>query len=423
MGRGGGRHEIRYLLVVATSKCGEIALWALQCAQVVLDVKGKGGKGKAVFEEQTSSESDPTRQLPLPCCLASSPSHATSSASLHGRRLRRIRATATAQSQEKQAAPQSQPPEGGRRRRREHHAAPPRHGVFGESKITEYTLVQENPMGPGKTEVVIQNKQHYKVLGKPVDLTSLIRLQVENGKVVKHEDWCLVVGGGGDSVPLRWGERTSPLHLRIAFASQRNGNGKPLPCPLAPPYSTPVPQSMRRLEVAALALLVAGAAAAALVLLLALCRDRRRRGSSIIKRPAAPELPLSMPRPTVTNTKGWRQHHHHLALLLLLCSGRRRARVAADGHAPPSPSTPTSTAAVLEEEVAAWRERWFGGPVSRALYTIYEEDEEAAAAGAGAGGGEETETPFYTPPTSPPRAGDGGNNGATAYAVPIQLTH
>jgi hypothetical protein len=37
--------------------------------------------------------------------------------------------------------------------------------------------------------VVIENKQHYKVLGKPVDLTSLIRLQVENGKVVKHEDW------------------------------------------------------------------------------------------------------------------------------------------------------------------------------------------------------------------------------------------
>ena len=81
----------------------------------------------APSEEQTSPESDPTRQLPLPCCLASSPSHATSSASLHGRRLRRIRATATAQSQEKQAAPQSQPPAGRRRRRREHHAAPPRH--------------------------------------------------------------------------------------------------------------------------------------------------------------------------------------------------------------------------------------------------------------------------------------------------------
>lgn len=42
-------------------------------------------------------------------------------------------------------------------------------------------------------QVVIQNKQHYKVLGKPVDLTSLIRLQLQDGKVVKHEDWYVVV--------------------------------------------------------------------------------------------------------------------------------------------------------------------------------------------------------------------------------------
>jgi hypothetical protein len=40
--------------------------------------------------------------------------------------------------------------------------------------------------------VVIENKQHYKVLGKPVDLTSLIRLQVQDGKVVKHEDWYVI---------------------------------------------------------------------------------------------------------------------------------------------------------------------------------------------------------------------------------------
>jgi len=60
--------------------------------------------------------------------------------------------------------------------------------VFGESKIVEYT-VQENPTGPGKAEILIDNKQHYKVFGKPVDLTTLIRLQVEDGKVVRHEDW------------------------------------------------------------------------------------------------------------------------------------------------------------------------------------------------------------------------------------------
>ena len=38
-------------------------------------------------------------------------------------------------------------------------------------------------------QILIDNKQHYKVLGKPVDLTTLIRLHVEDGKVVKHEDW------------------------------------------------------------------------------------------------------------------------------------------------------------------------------------------------------------------------------------------
>ncbi|CAO2167835.1 unnamed protein product [Urochloa humidicola] len=54
--------------------------------------------------------------------------------------------------------------------------------VFGESKIVDYTI-QENPTGPGKAEILIDNKQHYKVFGKAVDLTTLIRLQVEDGKV------------------------------------------------------------------------------------------------------------------------------------------------------------------------------------------------------------------------------------------------
>ncbi|CAO1947359.1 unnamed protein product [Urochloa humidicola] len=59
--------------------------------------------------------------------------------------------------------------------------------VFGESKIVDYTI-QENPTGPGKAEILIDNKQHYKVFGKAVDLTTLIRLQVEDGKVVSHQD-------------------------------------------------------------------------------------------------------------------------------------------------------------------------------------------------------------------------------------------
>jgi hypothetical protein len=51
-------------------------------------------------------------------------------------------------------------------------------------------------------QVVIQNKQHYKVLGKPVDLTSLIRLQLQDGKVVKHEDWYVVVSSAAARIYL-----------------------------------------------------------------------------------------------------------------------------------------------------------------------------------------------------------------------------
>jgi len=74
--------------------------------------------------------------------------------------------------------------------------------VFGESKITEYT-VQETPTGPGKAEVVIENKQHYKMLGRAVELASRIRLQVEDGKVVRHEDWW-------DGKPLKQAHRRVP---------------------------------------------------------------------------------------------------------------------------------------------------------------------------------------------------------------------
>jgi len=86
--------------------------------------------------------------------------------------------------------------------------------VFGESKIVEYT-VQENPTGPGKVEILIDNKQHYKVFGKPVDLTSLIRIQVEDGKVVRHEDWW-------NKKPLKnRGTVGFPLAGRLAEATRR----------------------------------------------------------------------------------------------------------------------------------------------------------------------------------------------------------
>jgi hypothetical protein len=38
-------------------------------------------------------------------------------------------------------------------------------------------------------QILIDNKQHYKVFGKPVDIASLITLDVEDGKVVRHQDW------------------------------------------------------------------------------------------------------------------------------------------------------------------------------------------------------------------------------------------
>ncbi|XP_072975693.1 uncharacterized protein [Typha angustifolia] len=60
--------------------------------------------------------------------------------------------------------------------------------IFSESRIVEYT-VEENTIAPGKVEVLIDNKQHYKIFGKAVDIASLIKLDIEEGKIVCHEDW------------------------------------------------------------------------------------------------------------------------------------------------------------------------------------------------------------------------------------------
>ncbi|KAK4774731.1 hypothetical protein SAY86_009666 [Trapa natans] len=60
--------------------------------------------------------------------------------------------------------------------------------AFKESKIVEYSI-EEREVSPGKHEITIDNKQHYKFLGKDVDMISLIKLYIENGKVIRHEDW------------------------------------------------------------------------------------------------------------------------------------------------------------------------------------------------------------------------------------------
>ncbi|KDP22004.1 hypothetical protein JCGZ_03074 [Jatropha curcas] len=60
--------------------------------------------------------------------------------------------------------------------------------VFSESKIIEYE-VKENVIAPRKEEILIDNKQQYMFLGKRINMDSLIKLYVEDGKVVRHEDW------------------------------------------------------------------------------------------------------------------------------------------------------------------------------------------------------------------------------------------
>jgi len=60
--------------------------------------------------------------------------------------------------------------------------------VFSESSIVEYNVI-ENALPNGRQEILIDNKQHYKFLGKDIDMISLIKLYVEDGKVVRHEDW------------------------------------------------------------------------------------------------------------------------------------------------------------------------------------------------------------------------------------------
>ncbi|XP_019053972.1 PREDICTED: uncharacterized protein LOC104601373 isoform X2 [Nelumbo nucifera] len=76
--------------------------------------------------------------------------------------------------------------------------------VFSESKIVDYSI-EENVVAPGKGEVLIDNKQHYKFLGKDLDVISLIKLRIEEGKVVRHEDWW-------DKKPL-WNRDTVKLPL------------------------------------------------------------------------------------------------------------------------------------------------------------------------------------------------------------------
>ncbi|GLT57030.1 hypothetical protein SLA2020_300340 [Shorea laevis] len=76
--------------------------------------------------------------------------------------------------------------------------------VFSESRIVDYS-VKENAISAGKQEILIDNKQQYKFMGRNIDMISLIKLYVENGRVVRHEDWW-------DKKPI-WNRETVKLPL------------------------------------------------------------------------------------------------------------------------------------------------------------------------------------------------------------------
>ncbi|KAJ0976815.1 hypothetical protein J5N97_012289 [Dioscorea zingiberensis] len=39
------------------------------------------------------------------------------------------------------------------------------------------------------SKILIDNKQHYKMFGKELDVMSLIKLDVKDGKIIRHQDW------------------------------------------------------------------------------------------------------------------------------------------------------------------------------------------------------------------------------------------
>ncbi|CAM0885424.1 unnamed protein product [Alopecurus aequalis] len=166
---------------------------------------------------------------------------------------------------------------------------------------------------------------------------------------------------------------------------------------------------MRGLVLAELVVLAAAACVALVLLIIHCCR----RG----KPPPPPTegLPVTEPR-QLPGTSKERRLERLRRVLLRLCSRRSRVEPAAAsaGTSPaPADAAQGELPAGPEEEVAAWRDRWFGGPGSRELYTIEEESSTSSWTptavserdGESQCGGDrqEPETPFYTPAASPQR--------------------
>ncbi|CAI9091396.1 OLC1v1026420C1 [Oldenlandia corymbosa var. corymbosa] len=86
--------------------------------------------------------------------------------------------------------------------------------VFSESRIVEYSI-KENTISPGNKEILMDNKQYYKFMGRDIHMISLIKLQLKDGKIVRHEDlW--------DKKPLKNRETVQfPLIGRILELTRR----------------------------------------------------------------------------------------------------------------------------------------------------------------------------------------------------------
>lgn len=86
--------------------------------------------------------------------------------------------------------------------------------IFSESEMVEYNI-QEQVTAPGRVEILIDNKQHYKIFGRELDMKSLIMLDILDGKIMRHEDrW------NGNPLKNRETVKT-PLVGRVAEATRR----------------------------------------------------------------------------------------------------------------------------------------------------------------------------------------------------------
>ncbi|CAI5977270.1 unnamed protein product, partial [Closterium sp. NIES-65] len=114
---------------------------------------------------------------------------------------------------------------------------------FQEGRIVEYTL-DETSTGDGSGMVVMDNKQNYKVWGRPFDVDSRIQLKVEGGKVVHHEDlWNkkpLCKNYHQHGLLIQTGQRTMEGHMNRLLVAVDNHQVGEVDNPLAGEEGSPL---------------------------------------------------------------------------------------------------------------------------------------------------------------------------------------